>query len=228
MNIIDDTANEEEFIFTPLTQVEIFINGFYHSLRNYIECIDNPKHYGESIFNKFNLTEDQQKLFIELYKPDILHQHGGYNVCLNNYKETSFPPYFKADLAVKHLYKDENKEQNLPVALKEFMDWNTNIVQDDLAFYIEYENNDVKSITCMNLEKKNAVKFLINGIEDVKKLIHYSDDLNDNFFYTELKTVQDRVHFINTSLKYDLTPIKGLEEFRLLPNLEIMIMKNYI
>ena len=101
--------------------MEKFINALYFSLLNYVEYIESPIHYDYSmkkIFKEYNLTEEQQKLFIEFYKPDILHQHGGYRVCLNNYEKIMSDTnprigYSAKKKMVEHLYKDENREKNL-------------------------------------------------------------------------------------------------------------------
>ena len=215
--------------------MEKFINALYFSLLNYVEYIESPIHYDYSmkkIFKEYNLTEEQQKLFIEFYKPDILHQHGGYRVCLNNYEKIMSDTnprigYSAKKKMVEHLYKDENREKNLSRAMEDFIKWNEDVIHDRFALYIEYENNDIKSITYMDLECKNAIKFNIN-YEGLKKLIMYSDDLDDNFYYNNCNTTEDKIEYFNKNLKYDNIPIKELEEFELFSDLKLMAITNYM
>ena len=65
MNLPVDNTLTEEWVFTPPTQVEIFMDGLYFSLFHYIEYIDNPKHYGESVFKKFPVIASFKNLMYE-------------------------------------------------------------------------------------------------------------------------------------------------------------------
>ena len=82
-------------------------------------------------------------------------------------------------------------------------------------------------MTYIDTAFKNAIKFKLNGIEELKKLLIYSGILHYDFF-EKYKTIQEKIEYFNDALKYDNIPIKELEEFQLMTSLSIMVVSNYI
>jgi hypothetical protein len=215
-----------------IDKIETFISSFHNNLGYYIDYMDNGDKNDEE--ELISLSIEDKKLYKKLYKPDIIFS-GSY-IRLNNFDKIQMDTekilYF-SDIKkmINNLYEDKDKAIHLPKLLNEIQkEWDLyKIDREPQFFYMEYENNDLKYITYVNRYKKNAIKFHVDGIEGLEKLLMYDNSMfHDQTFLNKYQTLQEKITYFNDHLKYVNILSKGLEEYDLFPDLSTMICTNYI
>jgi hypothetical protein len=218
-----------------MSAMENFINAFHGFLLKYVEYLDKDNFDSHTSLNwelngcAVELTEEQKQLFYKLYKPDIITQHP--YTMLNNCTKTAVAQttlFSDIDSMVMNLYEDKNKEEHLPKVMEELLSHQKNFTQEYKGMYMEYENEDLKYVTYFDTEKKNAIKFQVDGIEEIKKLVYYDHKNFSIEFYRKYETPEDKLKYFNDNIKYVHTPSKYMEEYILMDDLNQMAITNYM